>query len=149
MQIVNLQSKTGKFVPLLVPSSFEPAFKFIEDVKDSCGAGDGWGERLVPESIYGLRVSVACAIHDIMYDSATPLWSSFYLANAAMCFNILMLISYLSKNSILATLRIYRAATYFAAVNMTDTAKSTFWNLKVAQYGLSSIPSDAKLYTNS
>ncbi len=38
----------------------------LDDYDGCCGAGEagGWRERLVPEHILGLRVSIACYIHD-------------------------------------------------------------------------------------
>ena len=46
-----------------------PSFwvKSNEDRKGGCGAGEGWGEKLVPDTIYLLPVRGVCHIHDHDY----------------------------------------------------------------------------------
>jgi len=44
-----------------------------EDQAGSCGPGRGLGDRLVPESLLGLRITPACAIHDWMYQHGKTL----------------------------------------------------------------------------
>lgn len=35
--------------------------------KGYAGAGEGWKEKIVPETIYGVRISLAAYIHDCLY----------------------------------------------------------------------------------
>lgn len=35
--------------------------------KSYAGAGEGWKEKIVPETIYGVRISLAAYIHDLLY----------------------------------------------------------------------------------
>ena len=32
------------------------------------GCGSGWTAKIIPDSIYGLSICMACAIHDYMYE---------------------------------------------------------------------------------
>jgi hypothetical protein len=135
MQIIHYLSRTKKRVPLLVPFNFilSPD-NYIEDVNDCCGSGGWLKQALVPETMYGLRISMACAIHDEMFSSAPPTYEAFYIANAVMCFNLLIIISTLSKSKFMMALRIINAMGYFMAVNVSIPALNTFWQLKYDQH---------------
>ena len=46
-------------VQFVVRDGYEPPCDKLEDFPNSCGAGDGWGDKLVPDKFLGLRVSAA------------------------------------------------------------------------------------------
>jgi hypothetical protein len=145
MQITHYPSRTKRKVPLLVPYSFTlPQDSHIEDVEDCCGSGGWLKQALVPETMYGLRISIACAIHDEMFTSAGPTYEAFYIANAVMCFNLMILISTLSRSKVLMVLRIVRAMGYFMAVNVSIASLNAFWQLKYDQHH--DIPESAMQY---
>jgi hypothetical protein len=62
-----------------------------EDYDGCCGAGEsgGWRERVVPEHILGLRVSVACYIHDRWWAMCDRTLAEFRQSNRVMLDNIL------------------------------------------------------------
>lgn len=104
--------------------------KTLEAFPDCCGPGRGIGQLVVPERIWGLRISPACYIHDDDWDTAPPSWDAFRAANSRFLENINNIISYSSSFFILRLLRHSRAATYYTAVSV---AYSIFWKLKQRQ----------------
>lgn len=97
---------------------------------DCCGAGRGLGQIMVPETIWGLRISPACYVHDDDWDIAPPTWEAFRAANSRFLENINSLINHSSRLALLRMLRRYRAATYYSAVS---EASIIFWRLKRRQ----------------
>lgn len=57
-----------------------------------CGAGDGVGDAIVPESIRGVRVSPACFIHDVDWATSPDTISEFLASNFRLARNIRALI---------------------------------------------------------
>lgn len=53
----------------------------LSDWPTYCGAGDGLGDRIVPDSIWGARVCPACFIHDIDWAIADGSYRAFQAAN--------------------------------------------------------------------
>lgn len=52
-----------------------------------CGAGDGLGDRIVPDSICGVRISAACFIHDIDWATSPDTFQEFMAANGRLFLN--------------------------------------------------------------
>ena len=51
---------------LIVPDGF---WETWEEKRKSCnGCGTGWNKHLVPNTIYGLNIRLACCIHDPAYE---------------------------------------------------------------------------------
>jgi len=118
-------------VQFAVPAACGIPFDHLIDFPDSCGPGRGLGEILIPETVFGLRVSPACWIHDRSWDLAEPTWNAFHQTNNMLERNMRSIILVKSKYAILKYLRLYRPTTYFIAV---DTAGSEhFWRLKRQQ----------------
>lgn len=102
-------------------------YEFIEPLKDCCGAGDGIQERLVPETIYGLRITRACSIHDFSFEVAES-DEDFILANIAFLYNIMAIIDARSANAAMRWVRRYRAMTYYNSVQ--ELGKTAFENAR-------------------
>jgi len=103
---------------LLIPDSLtELPFSKLDACPDCCGAGRGLGEKLIPEKVFGLRISAACWIHDRDWELAEPTWDAFHAANGRLLHNMVQIITIKSSNMFIRTLRIYRPSTYFAAVS--------------------------------
>lgn len=81
-----------------------------------CGAGEGWKEKLVPDTIFGVCISPVCWIHDRMYEFSKPLLSDFYQANDVFLVNMVRLLRAKSSSSVLRYFRNNRAMTYYEAV---------------------------------
>jgi len=80
-------------VDLIVPA--EDAFGWpchdFNGFPSACGAGyqGAIRERLVPETILGLKVSPACWVHDWMWSSEHPTWQAYHHSNAVLLLNLL------------------------------------------------------------
>jgi hypothetical protein len=92
-----------------------PTFK-MENLEDCCGAGDGLGNLLVPDSILGLRITAACAIHDDWFENSDSTWADFHQGNYIFFVNILTIIKELSSQW-LKSIRMHLALVYFDAVD--------------------------------
>lgn len=100
-----------------------------KEVRDCCGAGRGMGEILVPDTIFGVRISRACHIHDHAWDVASE--EDFTFTNFMFLANIMILIWHGSNSKIMYWIRSYRAMTYFNAVQVVG--KKHFMVMKAAQ----------------
>jgi len=88
-----MQTKVENFdgVDLRIPVShlfFWPATTF-DTFPTCCGPGEGWGDRLVPDSILGLKISPACWVHDRMFEAEEKTWNNYYYSNSVMLTNML------------------------------------------------------------
>jgi hypothetical protein len=92
-----------------------PSFK-MDLIKDCCGAGEGLGNLLVPDSILGLRITAACSIHDDWFENAGNTWEDFHQGNYLLFVNILTIIRELSAQW-LKSIRMHLALIYFDAVD--------------------------------
>lgn len=124
-------------VPYRVPSWLYSAwcatgYRTARDFPDCCGAGDGFGERLVPETILGLRVSPCCWIHDRTHQAAQPSWEAFFCSNDLFRENLTATIRYRSNNILLRWLREHRVTDYFLAV---DTVGARIFRRLKAEQG--------------
>lgn len=119
-------------VPLLVPDCVQVfPFTTFKDCPSSCGAGDGLGEKLVPDTMWGLRVSPACWIHDLDWNIAPPTWEAFHVANSRFIHNLITIVEYRSESDFLKRLRVYRCATYYNFVDVKHN--HVFWKQKQEQ----------------
>lgn len=118
-------------VPLLKPVGLIIPYTKIEDFPDCCGAGNGIGTILVPDTMYGLRVSPACYIHDYDFDKMPPTWEAFHIANSRFLHNLISIIQYTSDSNILRHVRLYRCVSYYNAVDSIGVR--IFWGIKNRQ----------------
>jgi len=123
-KVFNLVGPKGETVRLIAPVDTKFPSIHIEDYGPYCGAGKGIGNTVVPESIWGLRISVACFIHDTMWDKAERTWADFHQSNSVFLKNILTIIIVCSRNGFMKRLRLYPAVTYYNAV---DSLGQVFW----------------------
>lgn len=103
-------------VQLIVPTSYTTRYNTLKSFPDCCGAGDGFGERVIPESILGLRISAACHIHDHDFEVSPPTWAGFHAASNRFVTNIYSIIRDKS-NFGMGYFRVLGAATYFYMVD--------------------------------
>ena len=87
----------------------------LEDIVNGCGPA-GWKEKLVPDTIWGLNINSACAIHDYCYhigvtDKDKKEADELFLGN----------MNQLVKNAnswwLINKLRYHRAKVYYSAVD--------------------------------
>lgn len=116
------------FTTIIAPEGIEFPSCFIDGFRSYCGAGRGIGDLVVPEKMYGLKVSPACFVHDKMWEMSKATWEDFHLSNGVFLTNLISIIESQSKNVVLKHLRLYRAVSYFNAVD-TIGAK-IFWKEK-------------------
>jgi len=122
-----------QIIKIVAPENIEFPSMFINDYGSYCGAGKGFGDIMVPEKIWGLPITIACYVHDIMWEMADGTWEAFHSSNAIFIRNILSCIRALSTSGCLKRLRNYRAVTYYNAVD--KFGPNIFWALKEEQKG--------------
>lgn len=101
----------------------------ILDYETFCGPGSKWGDRAVPDTMYFLKVSPACFIHDLSWAVCEPTWSAFHNSNAIFRKNLKAIVRGATKNRILKWLRLKRCEIYFWAVDKSIGSK-VFWEDK-------------------
>lgn len=89
----------------------------IEDLKDNCnGCGTGgWKGKLVPETVWGLRISEACNIHDWMYARGLT-WRDKVIADRYFRRNMKLIVKAKTENRLLRRFRLWRVEKYYLAV---------------------------------
>lgn len=119
-------------VPIVAPvvngNIIEFPYNKFKNFTSYCGAGKGVGDFVVPETVLQLKVSLACYIHDRMWELANPTWLEFHASNSVFRSNIDSIIQFRSQNTVMEHLRYYRSVTYFNAVNTLGAYY--FWKLK-------------------
>ena len=83
--------------------------------RGGCGAGDGLGDRLVPDTMWGLSVQPACEIHDWMYAKGRSIEDK-KQADGVFLDNLLRIIDAGTSSWVLRKLRRRRARTYYLSV---------------------------------
>lgn len=120
-----MELNDGSAVPLQFP------YDTFEEFTSFCGAGSGIGDIIVPESIFGIKVSPVCYIHDIMWQMAEPSWRDFHHSNSVMLHNLLTVVHDKSANRFMEHLRNYRVVTFYNAVD--TIGEPIFWASKKHQ----------------
>lgn len=118
-------------VQIVAPVDIYFPSMYLNDYGSYCGAGKGFGDIIVPETVWGLTISIACYTHDWMWDNCLPTWEAFHFSNSVFLRNILACIRGMSRSGFLKRLRNYRAVTYYNAVD--KFGKKIFWNIKEEQ----------------
>lgn len=95
------------------------AFFVIEDstlamIVGGCGPGKK-GDRLVPDTVWGLSIRPACAIHDFDYGMGRKV-SDRKSADLRFLANMLKIVETESRFTPLRIMRRYRIMTYYSAV---------------------------------
>ena len=100
---------------LYAPSSYwETPSHIIDEMTGGCGPG-GFGDMLVPDTMYGLSVKPACRIHDFQYFVGKTLEDKI-AADRIFLNNMVRIINANSGLRILRRLRLIRARTYYTFV---------------------------------
>ena len=89
------------------------------DYDGCCGAGEtgSWTERLVPEHIIGLRVSVACYIHDCWWAKCERTFAEFRQSNGVFTSNMMELNRVFGGNWMARTMRVPAIYCWWALVS--------------------------------
>ena len=140
LKIHNRDGSVKRFSVIARPDTYFPSHIYEQwrpDILGSyCGAGTGIGDLIVPETVWGLYVTLACYIHDDMWEYAAPTREDFDQSNDVFRRNINSIITHCSANWFIKHLRLYRAVTMYNAVD--KIGESIFWNLKNRQVEQSS-----------
>jgi len=122
---------------LYAPSSFTHATAALRAaVVNGCGP-DGWKSDLIPDTIYGLDVTVACNIHDWMYYEGESNQEK-DLADRVLLNNLLRMIAAAQGPALLRKLRRFRAHLYYKAVQRYGGP--AFWADKNSSAEVCTIP---------
>lgn len=109
--IKELVIELGLHAPL---SFFETEELTLNLMIGGCGPGK-IGDALVPDTIYGLNITPACAIHDYEYSTGKSTLEKQKADFRFLC-NILIIINKKSKFGLVRWVRRYRAMSYYSAV---------------------------------
>jgi len=108
------------------PDTFFPTMDithYVPEVFGSyCGAGTGIGDLVVPETMWGLVVTLACYIHDEMWEHCEATWEEFNQSNDVFFRNLRYIVRFMSQNKRVKHLRMYRVVTYYNAVDAVGPA---------------------------
>ena len=85
------------------------------EICNGCGP-DGWLNLLVPDTILGLSISLACDIHDYMYVTGETIADK-AAADRVFMNNLVRIITAKTKWSLLMWLRLKRARIYYETVH--------------------------------
>ena len=83
-------------------------------IAGGCGPGT-FGDKLVPDAIWGLSITPACEVHDFMYARGKTS-ADREVADHVFLENMLRIIDRESANWFMRTIRRWRAMTYYSAV---------------------------------
>ena len=125
-----------------------PLFPFCSyaDFPDCyCGAGNGLGQKLVPDYVYSymrwlpgrldisIKLSPACWLHDKDFEFSPPTWDSFHASNSRLFANCKTIIDKQSEGypSILRRHALHYPDIYAQAVD--TLGRRIFWQLKQRQ----------------
>lgn len=123
--------KIKLIAPVVNSRPIKLVYPSYDKMPSYCGAGKGFGDFIVPDTAYFLKISAACFYHDLCWDFAKPTWEEFHTSNSIFLSNINSIIKTKSTNAFFAHMRYYRAVTYFNAVD--SIGAYYFWKLKRSQ----------------
>ena len=101
---------------LVAHADYEPPTLEYKKFPDCCGAGEGWQQEIVPDSLFGICFSPACHIHDDCYDKGEATWADFHQSNGMFFRNILAIIKHVG-NILNYFPALIAAGDYFLAVD--------------------------------
>lgn len=116
-------------VLLYAPAEYwETPKEMVDKVVGGCGPG-GFGDYLVPDTIYGIRIREACRIHDFYYSAFMPgTYECKFEADRVFLNNMIRIIKVGTKNRVLRLLMMNRAKEYYLAVKYFGGG--AFWKNK-------------------
>lgn len=87
----------------------------LENFPRFCGAGNGFGEKVVPDSILGINLRPACFFHDLGFTFGRT-WADFHYVNSAFRHNMNVLIDAQGKYRVQRWLTRHIALDYYHTV---------------------------------
>jgi len=118
-----------KGVKLTAPALYIPP---EDDNFHCCGPGYGIKELIIPETILGVRITIACHIHDYSWE-ISPADRRFYrMYNKIFYHNMKSIIAKKSNNCIMRKIRTFLARKYYRLVS-SRIGEYEFWEIKKRQ----------------
>lgn len=105
---------------LISPTFLVPLWPYqmpIEKWPTFCGAGEGFGDNIVPDHIHGVQMAPACFLHDIEWAVTANTLGAFMTANYHFLRNCLALIGASDLSWCRKQLARVRCLGYFSAVS--------------------------------
>ncbi len=126
-----------------------PGVDYARFPDNFCGAGNGIGEKLVPDYLgfwwWKVKVSPACWAHDMSWDYCEPTWEAFHSSNSHFLDNLIQLIdSKCNSNAFIKAMLKYGCMTFYNAVN--TAGRNIFWTQMAIKSCI--IPDTAKEFVN-
>jgi hypothetical protein len=97
-----------------------------KEICNGCGA-KGWKFDIIPDTIWGLNITLACDIHDYMYYIGTSQEDKDY-ADILLFINLIKIIDANTDNIFIKILRHNRAYVYYQAVALAGN--EAYWEGK-------------------
>ena len=111
-----MESKVKLFAPVEYWRLKKEDPESLSMLVGGCGPG-GIGDHIVPDTLWGMKVTAACAIHDFYYSEMMPgTIECKEEADRVFLNNMLRIVDARSKNKLLKRLRRRRAKTYYYCV---------------------------------
>lgn len=122
-----MDQEADQTLKLFAPRSYWSAPPDVVDaVTAGCGPG-GFGDWLVPDTLWGLSIRPACRIHDWMYHVGATIEDKDE-ADRTLMNNMIRIIRARTNFVLLGLLRMRRARTYYFFVK--EFGGPAFWNRK-------------------
>jgi len=122
----SVTTKNGK--PVKILACMNPLLINIDDYESYCGAGKGFGDTIIPDKIWGAKVSPACWAHDFEWAQCPATWDAYHAANSRFLHNLQALVVAQSCNWLTRNLRLLGCQSYYRAVDTFGAV--VFWRLK-------------------
>ena len=115
-----MKTKTLEFngVEYIVPVDFTFVDTFIFRYPTFCGAGEGIGDMIVPETIGGMRISHICHCHDESWKACDPRLVAFIKTNMMFGYNLSVYLSTGDGGFWKTAWRVVKGAAYVGVVSV-------------------------------
>ncbi|RPI53565.1 MAG: hypothetical protein EHM49_04200 [Deltaproteobacteria bacterium] len=118
-------------IEFITPVGFKFPTEFLKDCPDCCGPNSAIWQLSVPESLFGLRISPACMIHDECWNVVEPTWAGFHQSNSIFMTNGASMILARTRFGFVKRVRIYGLASGY--ILLTFGGAPLFWAYKRRQ----------------
>lgn len=118
-------------IEFITPVGFKFPTEFLKDCPDCCGPNSAIWELSIPESIFGLRISPICLVHDDCWTKCEATWAGFHQSNSIFMTNGASMILTKTESALVRRARIYALAIGF--ILLTFGGAPLFWAYKRKQ----------------
>ena len=97
-----------------------------------CCGPEKWNTKFyIFDKLFGVRISPACFVHDVMWEICDATWGDFHYSNSVFLHNVLNIVNMRSEVGFLRFLRRHKAFAYYDAIDIGGAKH--FWEYKASQ----------------